>query len=344
MAANAQEQLIKSLSESTMGRRSVFEPHEYAKGNARREPADVAWFSRDAVVLMYLKASKKGWQHDTEKNFRQAHGWLTAWRSGRALQGDVREGALSVPHRPTLAVMVLSVSSDPALTDIVRHDDVARQFGVDACATISETFLQAIADDYLGVADVALLLREWPQAQARTPLSDIEFFHGFCSAALAKAQERAGWRPTIPPIDDIHLLHVIDIIRRFRSVVETLKPGATPTKSHPNELFSDFTIAEQWQLFYTFGRAIELVREGMPFQQIETRIRPYKIAVQVAERAVGWIGRVTGEMVPRDCDLVLNYVLGLDMMQFGSGPTLSLRSPTVAWRAIRGLRCPPSGH
>ncbi len=339
MPANAQEQLIKSLSESAMGRCSVFEPNTYPKGSAQREPADVAWFSRDAVALMYLKSGSKGWQRDTEKNLRQARGWLTAWRRGRALQGDIQEGPLSIPYSPSLAVLVLSVSSDPRLTEIVRHDDVAAAFGVDGCATVSQALMQAIADDYLGIADISLLLREWPNARSQNPqITDVDFLHAYCSAALVKAGDRADWQPSIRPIDDVHLRHVIDIIRRFRSVVETRKPDAVPSRFHPNELFADFTSAEQWQLFYTFGRAIELVREGMPYQQVETCVDQYKIVVQVAERAAEFIGTTLARIVPHDSDLVLNYVLGLDMMPFACRPSLDLRRPTVVWRVLRGLQ------
>ena len=335
MPANPQEKLIRELSENTLGRRNVFEPEEYRKGkSALREPADVAWSCSDAVVLMYLKAGHKGWKRDAERNLRQAEGWLTEWRRGRPLQGGTLEGPLSVTYKPSQAVMVLSVSSDQALTKIVRHDDVAARLDIDACATVSQGFLQAVADECVGVADLAIMLREWPKAFSTT---DIEFFHAYCLSSIARAAERAGWRPTGPPNE--HLRHVASIIGNFRSVVVTRKPGTEDTTSafEPNEFFSAFTLAEQWQLLYTFGHAVELVREGMPFMQLEAQIDTYRVVVQVAERASGWTGGVLGLMAPPDCDLILNYVLGLDMMQFAPSRTLSVRTPTIAWRVMRDL-------
>ena len=104
MLSSSQEELIAGLSRGTLGRRSIFEPEQYRKGSATREPADVAWFCGDAVVLMYLKGGKGTWQGHMADNLRQARGWLKAWRAGRPLQGSVLEGAVSVAYSPRLAI------------------------------------------------------------------------------------------------------------------------------------------------------------------------------------------------------------------------------------------------
>jgi hypothetical protein len=195
--------------------------------------------------------------------------------------------------------------------------------------------MEALADDCVGISDIALLLREWPKAQQRS-LSDIEFFHGYCGTALNRAAERAEWDWHTRPIDDPHLTQVIDIIRDTRSVIETVKPGASPVHFHPNELYSDFTLAEQWQLFYTFGRAIRLVHEGMPFVHLETTVGGYTIGVQVAEHPNYW-DRL-GAMTRPGLDLVLSYALGIDIMLCATKPELDLRKPTVAWRVLRNQR------
>lgn len=343
MPANPQEKLVGELSQSTLGRRYVFEPDEYRKGKgARREPADVAWSCRDVVTLMYLKSGQKGWKRDTEGNLRQAAGWLAEWRRGRPLDGRVEEGHLSVSYRPSLAILILSVSADPALTEIVRHDDVARSLGVDACATVSETFLQCMASNCLGVADLALMLREWPKARGDSPaITDLEFFNSYCLSCMERAAEKAAWRPTDLLTADLE--HIASMIRNLRSVKDT--PGADGAGGviEPNEFFSDFTLAEQWQLLYVFGRAIELVRDGMPHMQLETQIDTYRVVVQVTGVIGKWVAEAQARMIPSDHDIVFSYPIGIPLMPIGVRPTLTVRSPTVAWRVLRRLS-PCSGQ
>jgi hypothetical protein len=151
-----------------------------------------------------------------------------------------------------------------------------------------------------------------------------------------------GWSTILEDLkDDPDLSHIIDILRRLRSIVQTQGPTDGLPYPHPNEFFSDFAAHESWQLFYAFGRALDLVRDGMPCQQIEHRISSYNIAVQVAARPSASIGRTLALMgVSTRSDLILNYTLGIDQMMFAWGPRVSLRCPTAAWKTLRALRTP----
>ena len=228
---------------------------------------------------------------------------------------------------------------------IVQHDEVARELGIDACATVSQAFMEAAMKWCFGVTDMGLLLRGWSGAVAQLPsVTDVQFLEdGYCAMAQARARDRAGWASKLADLAlDLDHAHIIDILRRFRSVVEEVKPGASPSSFHPNEFFSDFSAVESWQIFYAFGRALELVRAGMPYQQIETRVWRYKITVDIVARPSAAAGKLMAEMALRgNPDLILSYILGQDLMFHASRPGLKLRTPSAAWRALRGLRCPP---
>ena len=59
----------------------LFTPDEYRKGNATREPCDLAWASRDMLVLMCMQKSKRPQSKQDEHNFEQLRGWLRTWQT-----------------------------------------------------------------------------------------------------------------------------------------------------------------------------------------------------------------------------------------------------------------------
>jgi hypothetical protein len=58
MLNSKQEKVVGELSQKSLGAHFIFEPDEFKKGNATREPADLVWACNNCIFLFYMKANK----------------------------------------------------------------------------------------------------------------------------------------------------------------------------------------------------------------------------------------------------------------------------------------------
>jgi hypothetical protein len=90
-----QETVLEELMQRSFGAQFLYAPRKYRKGNAHREPADLAWVTDDLVILFYLCASSDSLEAQTQHNQTQAAGYHRLWATGRsdyALRGRNRFG------------------------------------------------------------------------------------------------------------------------------------------------------------------------------------------------------------------------------------------------------------
>jgi hypothetical protein len=321
-----QEDVIHDLTGSALGRRFVFFPDEYRKGRGVREPADLAWYCRDTLVLMYMTQTVRGWQQDAEHNVTQARGWLRAWRDGRSLTGENETGAFAVPYDAKLATVVLSITADASLDQVAADPATARAAGVDLCATVSERFVRLFAQRGAGVSDLVALLLAWPKVKSQVPsLTDVEWFEMFRSLSMDKAADRAGWRLQGTVSRDVEL--ATQYVRGFRAVMSS---GSTDAAHDASALFADFAFSEQFQLLFTLGHAAEQVRGWIPHVRLPFVVDRYRGSVVVIEDS-SWFPHV-GQTGPRGSfEFVLELQLGLAAVAFQT-----IRNPSRSWQILHG--------
>lgn len=80
-----QEAMIENFMQKSFGANSLFTPDEYRKGNATREPADLAWHIDDFVSLIYMKSGTSSLRKQVKGNQKQFRGYLGKWRSNDPL-------------------------------------------------------------------------------------------------------------------------------------------------------------------------------------------------------------------------------------------------------------------
>ena len=72
MPQNKQEHLVSLITQYSVGSAFVFEPDEFRKGQATREPADLVWHCNECTVLIYMRyyQSSKGIQKNKNKSLK----------------------------------------------------------------------------------------------------------------------------------------------------------------------------------------------------------------------------------------------------------------------------------
>ena len=320
-----QEDVIADLTGFALGSRFLFFPDDYRKGRGSREPADLAWYCRDIVVLMYMTETARGWQCDAEHNMRQAQGWMRAWQDGRPLTGSNGAQQFAVTNEDALAKVILSISADAALEVIADHSTQAVDGNIDLCATVSERLVRLLAKRGGGVSDLVALLVGWPQVKEQVPsLTDIQWFESFRSLSVDKAAREVGWRA--PDVFSSDLDLATRYVRGIRAVPAQGKPDAA---SDVNALFADFSFAEQFQLLFTIGRAAELVRAGTPMVRLPFRIDRYRGSVVVVENS-SLLPRVAQSTPDGDFEYLFELQMGLTAVAMKG-----IRSPSRAWQTLR---------
>lgn len=177
-----------------MGAGYVFEPAEFAKGKGgRREPADLIWASNGAVVMMSMKAGKKPLARKSLKALDQLGGGLRSWRNlGEPLR-DVHGGdsAREIAFESGTEVVLLSVVSDED-APVSIHGELARRLEVAVVATVPETLVHTLAEQFGSSRDLIELLLALPVG-AQTPVDQAH------STLLAQKQE--AWNRSMLPAD-----------------------------------------------------------------------------------------------------------------------------------------------
>jgi hypothetical protein len=333
-----------------MGRRYTFEPDQYRKGNATREPADIAWFCLDTAVLMYMKSGGSGWASDAEANIRQARGWMRAWRGGQNLTGTSDEDVFDVAYTRSLAVLVLLISADPALNEIVVHDEWASELGVDLCVTISERLVEGVAGSSMGVADLASLIRNWAKNKAAgKTLTDFEMLEGYVYRNTELAWKLAGWIPNEKSERD--LKHFDFMLKDFRTVTSgrNVMGAQVPNRfTHrgpdhpetpkevelePNRLFSDLRLFEHGHVLFTLGRMAELVREGMPHMTSVINVGGCTLVLHVVSEKSFFPDRLIS-LHPPKFDLAMVFMLEHQIIPMAFSRE-KVEARTQAWCELR---------
>ncbi|WP_101760145.1 hypothetical protein [Oceanicoccus sp. KOV_DT_Chl] len=152
MPQNKQEQLLSLISKYSIGSEFVFEPDEYRKGNATREPADLVWYVNDCVVLIYMRYYQSGKgvkrnQLKSEKcshhNLNQAQGWLKEWKGGRTLKGKNEHDSFAVPYENCKHILVLSIVDGKNCRG-KSHIEFANQNDITCAGTLPQKVIEEL--------------------------------------------------------------------------------------------------------------------------------------------------------------------------------------------------------
>jgi hypothetical protein len=168
-----QEVLLNQLSQATIGANFAFEPDEYRKGNAKREPADLVWACNNCIILMYM-AQRKHKQRTVEAhaqmrqalikhNLGQAKGWLTEWRGGtQPLKGENARQSFHIKYGDFQHIVVLSVL-DCGDDSGYYHQSFVEQTGVALCATLSQDVILSLLSIGGSMYDLLSLIKSQGQ-------------------------------------------------------------------------------------------------------------------------------------------------------------------------------------
>lgn len=163
MAQNKQEHFVALITKYSVGSAFVFEPDEYRKGNATREPADLVWHCNGCTVLIYMRyyQNGKGVTRNQDKsrrcskhNLDQACGWIKEWKGGRNLVGKNNYQEFAITHSTQEHIAVLSlVDGHNCLAKC--HDDFAREHGLTCCCTVPQNVVEELVK--LGASSIDLI-------------------------------------------------------------------------------------------------------------------------------------------------------------------------------------------
>jgi hypothetical protein len=179
-----QEQLVHELSEHSMGAAFVFEPHEYSKGAARREHADLVWANNSAIILMGMKSGKKPVALRRERSLKQLRGGLRAWRDlGVPIKAAVNGATIELPFETESSITLLTVEDGDDAELIVHSRSLERGTPV-VCASIPQAVLSELARRGGSSRDLIELLIATPPA---SPISRER------ALELISAQHQRAW-------------------------------------------------------------------------------------------------------------------------------------------------------
>ncbi|AHJ98917.1 hypothetical protein [Hymenobacter swuensis] len=201
-----QEVLLKQISISSIGFEYVFEPDEYSKGNATREPADLVWACNNCVILMYMaqrkhkkrkpEAHAKIREEMIKHNLSQAKGWLGEWRdNGRHLTGRNAYQSFDLAYGDYKNTIVLSLL-DCGDEEANFHADFCTRTGVTLCATLPHSALVETARAGGGIIEVLKILGTVASLQKNNLLKGyniLELVEDFRLDALRRADPEKKW-------------------------------------------------------------------------------------------------------------------------------------------------------
>ena len=142
----------------------VFAADEWRSGKSSGEPADLVWACNNCIILMHMTSRKH--QENSERrirvredaidhNLRQLRGWMKNWRDGRPLTGSNRYSKYSISYSDAFHVVALSViECDDA--EARPHNEIARELGIVAAATVPQSLLVGLTSMMGGTLDLIL--------------------------------------------------------------------------------------------------------------------------------------------------------------------------------------------
>lgn len=162
-----QEALANIFSSAITGAPYIFFTDEYTKGNATREPADLAWCVNDSVILIFMKESKfyeeaekrkSKTEYIHKKNLDQAKGWIRTWRQGRNLLGRNEYNEFDIPYSDSLNIIILSVYKTGEL-NVKIDTEFTKANNISLCAMLPEEALELMAASQFSPIDIINVLK-----------------------------------------------------------------------------------------------------------------------------------------------------------------------------------------
>ncbi len=162
-----QEHWIEALSRHTLGSLFVFRPDDYRKGNATREPCDLAWFANDCLVVMCMyRGSSRDFSSAEQHNIKQLRGGLRAWVSGRPISGSNDSWSFNVAEAEVKHVVALSIiGGNNAGGRRLDLDDVNLGRKVRLAATLPEQTVELFAQKGGSMRDLIGVLASLPDSK-----------------------------------------------------------------------------------------------------------------------------------------------------------------------------------
>jgi hypothetical protein len=273
-----QEKIVKLLMERSMGAPFIFAPDKYRKGNAVREPADLAWACNGCVLLFFMQATSNASSKAIQHNLAQAKGWMRVWRNGQPLTGKNPARDFSVDYRDVPHVVIVSVI-DTADAGLRYHADEAHALGVSRCATISQTALHMLANRSASMRDVIHVIESVRESGDLGPERAIPLIADYEELSQAAA---------LPALRGEHPARMAGAIKLASQVIAgrkitTDRYGASAWTCA--EVFNDLSLSEHLQIVYTSSVLMQRVRDegsqnnsaklmiGLSFQLLNVIIR-----------------------------------------------------------------------
>ena len=316
------EDLLHQIGTWGLGSPFLFIPSKFRKGNSVREPADLAWVSKKAIILFYLSASEtKDFDYVTDHNLRQAAGWLRMWRSSQKLHGGPG-GALSFPDE-TPVYIVSAVSSKASFSK--DYPSWTKQMGVAQCVSIPLDALCTLIRWGGGYQDLINLFLFVQKASVLTEKETEFWVSHYKDLAWKESGAATIWPDHAVDGRFIDVASVIHTVRRA-SLNETVPRSTQPLR----EIIVDSNLTQLYKLIYT-------VRHGLDdcLPDNAKSVLPYLSLTSIVAKETNLVnglkrlgGHVTGFTVAKPIDIFAmgnksstfpksKYLIGSSTIEFG---------------------------
>lgn len=152
-----QEEMIKQMSERSIGAPFIFQPNRFRKGNAIRQPADLI-LACNNVLIMFWMCSTSNRQKAIVHNIKQAKGWLRTWKTGQPLIGENRLKNFSIKFGDFKYIGLVSVinSQDDS---VEFHPAIEKQLKVNFVISISQDVFEQMTLLGCGLIDWVQIIK-----------------------------------------------------------------------------------------------------------------------------------------------------------------------------------------
>ena len=273
----------------SLGGRFVFAPDEWKKGNAVREPSDIAWACNDCIILMYMAHSSPSNipSKDTKKrnkailhNLNQAKGWLREWRKGRALVGTNEFTSFSINHDTYKHIVVISITSGSDPIACYHHAET-KDMSISMCATLPQPTIEALANT--GAAAIDLLTLVSALRQLTTPVKQKDSLNNLATDLhniYKNVDPQLKWLPNDDHAPFVHMQKMLHVLR---------EPSNAPIGSSGDlgcmaEIFNDLLFHDLLTLIVSILNCIERVKpnwDGLAYQRV--KLLHYDFIIMVSD-------------------------------------------------------------
>lgn len=252
-----QERLMRLISEQSMGAPFIFAPDQYAKGNASREPSDMAWVCNNCVLLMYLKKTNRSAEETTLRNLRQAAGWLRAWKAGQPLRGKNSYKEFDIPFIAKRHIVILSITDCPDA--IARcHQDKVLEMGVTLCATLPLSVVHELVQMHASMIDLLAFINILRSNNLK--LSEVEAVD-FAKVYYTESRKTANAEPPWPYEEwKSSFSKASFLIHTLRRAPTTEHTTTTYANEEVASIFNDLALVHYIKMAFTLTTCIEVVR------------------------------------------------------------------------------------